>query len=100
MSEITTRQVTEEEFERIDKVARPIIEALRLAELAFGQGTAIQALTMIATEIIVNAKMKPGHQQTELADHLAVAIRKSVEANVKLLAAEIAEREAAGIVTP
>ena len=94
MSNLPTGLVTEEEFELIDKVARPIIEAVRLAELAFGNGTAIQAMTMIATEIIMNAKMKPGHSHTDLVDHLAIAIRKSVEANVKLLAAEIAEREA------
>lgn len=91
MSDIQTRQVTEEEFEAIDKLARPIIQALRIAD-AMSPGVAIQALTMVTTEIIVNARMRPGHHPTELLDHLTVAIRKSVERNLELFAKEKGER--------
>lgn len=90
---IQTRQVTEDEFAKIDKIARPIIDALRAAD-AMLPGITIQALTMIATEIVVNARLRPGHTHDELAEHLCVAIRKSVEMNVKAMEAAIAARKA------
>lgn len=92
--DITTRRVTEEEFDRIEKVARPLVNALREAESIFGPGTSIQAITMIATEIVMNARMRPGHTHQELAEHICVAIRKSVEVNVKAMEAAITARNA------